>query len=320
MSEPAGAPQRLLGVALRGMAMGAADVVPGVSGGTIAFITGIYQRLLDALGNAPTRLWRAIRQRQVSGLWQSLDGAFLATLLSGILFSVMTLAGVIQHALETWPIPVWSFFFGLILASAWHIGRDVGRWRGDRVALLLAGAALAWWVTGLTPGQAPVNTMTLFGAGALAISAMILPGISGSFVLLLLGMYTPVLSAIDGLAVSDLAVFALGCGAGLLAFARVLSSLMHRFPDRMLALLTGVMLGALNAVWPWKQTISWRLDRDGERVPLVQENLMPGDFGAVTGEPVFLKTALMAVLIGVILVFAVDGYRAFRQCKKRALS
>lgn len=320
MTEPAGAPLRLLGVFLRGMVMGAADVVPGVSGGTIAFITGIYRRLLDAVGDAPGHLWTAIRQRRFPGLWQSLDGTFLITLLAGILLSVITLASVIRYALEAWPIPVWSFFFGLILASAWHIGREVGQWRADRTALLLAGAVLAWWVTGLTPGQAPVNSLTLFGAGSLAISAMLLPGISGSFILLLLGMYTPVLSAIDERALADLGVFAVGCLAGLLAFARLLSALMRHFPDRMLALLTGVMLGALNAVWPWKQTMGWRLNSDGERVPLVQENLLPGDFGAVTGEPVFLEAALMAALIGVILVLGLDGYRASRQRKKRASS
>lgn len=298
--------QRPVGVFLRGLAMGAADVVPGVSGGTIAFITGIYIRLLDAISAFPRAFLGELLKGRWKTFWQRIDGTFLVALFAGILTSIVTLAGAIKYALEAYPIMLWSFFFGLILASAWHVGREIEHWRVRQVVLLIGGVAFAWWITQLTPGQAPVTSLTLFGAGALAICAMILPGISGSFILLILGMYSPVLTAVNELQLDRLALFVTGCLLGLLSIAQLLSWAFVRYRDAMLALLTGFMLGALNKVWPWKEAVSWRTNSHGEQVPLEEINLMPGTYAHVTGDSAALSAAILLAILGIVLVLGLD--------------
>ncbi|MFE8073132.1 DUF368 domain-containing protein [Marinobacteraceae bacterium S3BR75-40.1] len=295
-----------LGAFLRGCAMGAADVVPGVSGGTIAFITGIYLRLLSAIGGIPEAVIGFVRSPNIKTLWRGVDGTFLVTLLAGILTSVLLLARLISHWLEAYPVLIWSFFFGLIIAAAWHVGRQVAHWRITVGVSLLMGVALAVVVTELTPAQLTVTPLTLFGAGALAICAMILPGISGSFILLLMGMYAPVIAAVKGLALAKLAIFAGGCVVGLLAFSRVIAWGLRHYQDVMLALLTGFMLGSLNKVWPWKVTTEWRLNSHGEQVPLLQDNIGPLDYASATGADSHLLPAVVLMLGGLLLVLGLE--------------
>ena len=298
--------QGLPSVFLRGIAMGAADIVPGISGGTIAFITGIYFRLLAAINALPKALLTDLVRGRVAVFWQVCDGSFLLTLLGGIVLSIATMASAISYLLTTYPILLWSFFFGLILASVWHVGREVRQYHWRLVLPLLVGTAFAWWITSL-PAMAtePSAPMFLF-AGAIAICAMILPGISGSFILVIMGMYLPVLSAIKGFDVALLLLFVGGCAAGLFSIARLITWAFDRFHDGVLALLIGFMLGALNKVWPWKETLSWRVNSAGEQVPVHEVSISPALFAELTGlNPLVFQALLMAVA-GILLVLVVE--------------
>lgn len=310
--------QHPLAILLRGIAMGAADVVPGVSGGTIAFITGIYERLLNAIGAFPRALTGELLRGRVGAFWSRMDGTFLVLLFGGIIASIVTLSGAIRFALSDYPVFLWSFFFGLILASAWHVGREIGRWGIGQVLLLLIGAIAAWFVTQMSPGETPVTYWTLFGSGALAICAMILPGISGSFILLMIGMYGPILTAVNEWQLDRLGLFVTGCVVGLLSIAQVLSWAFRRYRDGMLALLTGFMLGALSKVWPWKEAISWRINSHGERVPLEEINLLPGTYASVTGESSALMAAIGLAILGVVVVLGLEWFGRMRQARAAA--
>lgn len=293
----------------KGMAMGAADVVPGVSGGTVAFITGIYDELLRSLGSVPNAALQLARGR-IGEAWRMVNASFLLVLLTGIGCSVLSLAGVITWLLEHQPIPVWSFFFGLILVSSHLIARQVQRWNWTRVGAFALGALLAWWITVAVPIQWGHDPLSLFIAGAIAICAMILPGISGSFLLVLMGLYSHVLGAVKDLDLAVLAVFAAGCLVGILSFARALSWLLRRWRDLTLSFLMGLMLGSLNKVWPWKQTLEWRSNSAGEQVPLVEQNLLPGHFAELTGHDPQLVLALLLAVAGVTLVLLLEWLAA----------
>jgi putative membrane protein len=289
----------------KGIAMGAADVVPGVSGGTIAFISGIYDELLRSIASVPEALMQLVRGR-IKAAWQTANATFLLVLLAGILTSILSLARLITYLLAHHPVPVWSFFFGLILVSVYLVGRDIGRWNWSRCVSFLLGLAFAYWITVAAPIQWGSDPLTLFFAGAIAICAMILPGISGSFILLLLGLYATVLGAVKSLDLAVLAVFAAGCLVGLLSFARLLSWMLSHWRDLTLAFLTGLMLGSLNKVWPWKETISWRVDSKGEQVPLLQHNLLPGQFAEVSGQDSQLLLAIFLAFAGIFVVLALE--------------
>ncbi|MDR8017305.1 DUF368 domain-containing protein [Ectopseudomonas guguanensis] len=289
----------------KGMAMGAADVVPGVSGGTIAFISGIYDELLRSIASIPEALMLLLRGR-IKDAWQMANATFLLVLFSGIVTSILTLARVITYLLHHHPIPVWSFFFGLILVSTYLVGREIGRWNWSRGVSFVLGLALAYWITVAAPMQWGSDLPTLFLAGAIAICAMILPGISGSFILLLLGLYSVVLGAVKDLNLLVLAVFASGCLVGLLSFARLLSWLLSRWRDLSLAFLCGLMLGSLNKVWPWKETLTWRIDSKGEQVPLLQNNLLPGQFADISGQDPQLLFAVVLAIGGIVLVLGLE--------------
>ncbi len=291
---------------LKGMAMGAADVVPGVSGGTIAFITGIYDTLLESIRRINPSVIKQWKKGGIKAVWQHINGSFLLALLCGILTAIVTLAKGVIYVLDTHPVIIWSFFFGLIIASAIHIIKQVEHWRLGELALGLLGALFAYIITIATPISLEFNYLTVFIAGSIAICAMILPGISGSFILLLLGMYTPVLGAIKQLDFGILALFALGCIAGLLSFSHVLSWLLRDFRSYTLAFLTGLIIGALGKVWPWKQVISYRINSAGEQVPLIEEVLMPHSFEKLTGEPSQLILAIGMMLLGFGLVFMLE--------------
>lgn len=305
-SSHEGTNQRPLGVFVRGVAMGAADVVPGVSGGTIAFITGIYFRLLEAISALPVAFFRHLVRGRVGAFWQEADGTFLICLLAGILTSVVTLASAITFALMNYPVLIWSFFFGLIIASVWHVGRQVRRYRWPLALPLLVGTAVAWWVTTLSAGQVSPSSLAFFGAGALAICAMILPGISGSFILLIIGMYAPVLGAVKSGDFGILLLFGTGCLLGLLSIARLITWAFHHFHDYVMALLTGFMIGALNKVWPWKETLSWRINHSGDRVPLTELSVSPETFHQVTGQDPQLLVALVMACLGLALVLGIE--------------
>lgn len=293
-------------VFLRGMAMGAADIVPGVSGGTIAFITGIYFRLLEAIGAVPEAVFRHLVRGRLKAFWQACDGTFLLSLLLGIVGSIATLASAISYILAEYPILIWSFFFGLIVASVWHVGRQVRHYVPLLVVPFLAGTVFAWWVTTLPASELAPSPLVFFGAGAIAICAMILPGISGSFILVILGMYVPVLDAIRALDIGTLLIFAGGCLVGLLSVARLITWAFRRYHDLVLALLTGFMVGALNKVWPWKETLSWRTNSAGERVPLNEASTSPLGYAEITGQDPQLMLAVICALLGLSLVLAVE--------------
>ncbi|MDH0095246.1 DUF368 domain-containing protein [Pseudomonas sp. GD04158] len=289
----------------KGMAMGAADVVPGVSGGTIAFISGIYDELLRSIASIPEALVLLLRGK-LKDAWQMANATFLLVLFGGILTSIVTLARVITYLLEHHPVPVWSFFFGLILVSCYLVGREIRRWNWSRALSFLLGMAFAYWITVAAPVQWGSDLPTLLLAGAIAICAMILPGVSGSFILLLLGLYSVVLGAVKELDFAVLGVFAAGCLVGLLSFARLLSWLLARWRDLSLAFLTGLMLGSLNKVWPWKETLSWRIDSKGAQVPLLQNNLLPGHFAEVSGQDPQLLLAVLLAAGGIALVLGLE--------------
>ncbi|HHX05273.1 MAG TPA: DUF368 domain-containing protein [Pseudomonas sp.] len=292
---------------VKGMAMGAADVVPGVSGGTVAFITGIYDELLGALSRVPEAVLLLLKG-QIKNAWQLANANFLLILFAGILFSVFSLARLITWLLETQPIALWSFFFGLILVSCYLVGRDIQRWNLSRWLAFAVGAGFAWWITVASPIAWGHDPLSLFVAGAIAICAMILPGISGSFILVLMGLYPTILLAVKQFQLSVLLVFAGGCLFGLLAFARILQAALQRFRDVTLALLTGIMFGSLNKVWPWKQTISWRTDSHGVEVPVLQDNLSPWHFADMFQVDAQLMPAVILAIFAVVIVLGLERY------------
>ncbi|RRJ85087.1 DUF368 domain-containing protein [Aestuariirhabdus litorea] len=289
----------------KGMTMGAADVVPGVSGGTMALITGVYDRLLESLSRIDGHAVGLLLKGRVVDLWRHVDGTFLVTLFGGVLLSILSLARLITHLLQAYPVLVWSFFFGLILISALYVGRSLDRWTPTAGGMLLLGAAFAWMITAAHPLQLQPDTPTLFIAGAIAVCAMILPGISGSFILLLMGLYAPVLTAINSFDLAVLATVAAGCVVGLLSFSRVLNWLLHHHHRATLAFLCGLMLGSLNKVWPWKETLSVRENSAGELVPLLQRNLLPDQYETLLGQGAQLGESLGLMLLGMVLVWLI---------------
>jgi putative membrane protein len=290
----------------KGLAMGAADVVPGVSGGTIAFISGIYERLLAAIAACtPAKLvW--LCQGRWRETWAAIDGIFLLVLFAGILTSIASLARLISYLLVAWPQLIWAFFFGLILVSIWLVGKQIGRWNAATVAALIGGAVFAYLITVAVPLQWEATPLMLLLAGSIAICAMILPGISGSFILLLLGLYGAVLNAVKEFEVAMLGIFMLGCVTGLLCFSRLLGWLLSHVRSVTLAFLTGLLIGSLNMVWPWKQTLTWRENSKGESVALQQENLWPTQFESVLGEQSYWQGGLALMLLAVVLVLTLE--------------
>jgi putative membrane protein len=292
----------------KGMAMGAADVVPGVSGGTIAFITGIYDTLLESIRRINPRLLSIWKREGTKAAFNHINGFFLIALFSGIFVSIATLAKLITWLLNTHPIPIWSFFFGLILVSVYHIVRQVEKRDAIRFITLLVGVAFAYSITVLKPLHMEPTMVNTLIAGSIAICAMILPGISGSFILLLIGMYTPVLAAVKGFQVDILALFLAGCVIGLLTFSHLLSWLLRHFRDATLMFLTGLMIGTLPKIWPWKETLTWRTNSKGEQVPLLQHNLTPFDYEHITSQPSQLVIAIVMMLAAIALVLSLEKF------------
>lgn len=284
--------------------MGAADVVPGVSGGTIAFITGVYDTLLESIRRINPSLISVWKQGGLRAVIQHINGPFLLALFAGIITSIASLAKVISWLLETHPVPLWSFFFGLILVSIYHIFKQVEAKSLSRLVIAILGVVFAYTITVVEPIAWSATPIHVVFAGAIAICAMILPGISGSFILLLLGMYAPILGAVKGLQFDIVGLFVIGCVVGLLSFSHLLSWLLKHHRDITLSFLCGLMAGTLPKIWPWKETLTWRTNSHGEQVPLLQQNLMPSQYEQVIGEPshVVLAAILMLCAIGAVLL------------------
>lgn len=301
---------------LKGMAMGAADVVPGVSGGTIAFISGIYEELLSSIKSIGPETLTVLRKDGLKAAWEQINGDFLATLVAGIICSVLLLVRPITWALEHQPVLIWSFFFGLIAASVWLCGKLLRHWSVGPLIGLLLGAAVAVAIGLLNAGSGSTSLFFIFFAGALAICAMILPGISGSFILLLLGAYLPVMSAIKAFDIPVVGVFVLGCMFGLMAFSRVLSWMFNHHHDLTVATLTGFLLGSLTIIWPWKEVVSVRMVHEGRPdahlEPFIRRNIWPSDYasitemdtalGITTKDPQLVWAVMLAVLGAALLV------------------
>lgn len=298
--------KRFLLLFARGLAMGAADVVPGVSGGTIAFITGIYQELIDSLRAIGPQTLVTLYRRGVAAAWQEINGSFLVAVFLGVAVSLFSLASVIELALSSYPIMVWSFFWGLIVASIWHLAKQITPVRWPLLLWFGLGALVALLISIARPTELPGHWWVMMLGGSVAICAMILPGISGSFILLLLGLYTVFIQALSDINLVLLLSFAVGAGCGLLLFARFLSWLLASFYQATLAVLTGFLLGSLNVIWPWKQVIETRLDRHGELIPVVQKNLAPWQYEALVGQTSQWVPAILFALLGFALVLMLE--------------
>jgi len=295
--------------------MGAADVVPGVSGGTVAFITGIYEELINSLKSIDVEAIRLLTQFQIADFWKKINGSFLITVLSGIVTSLISLARLMTYLLDNHPILIWSFFFGLILVSSPLILRDITKWSLGSVLSFIAGIIIAYLITIISPTETPTNYPFIFFCGALAICAMILPGISGAFILLLIGKYEYMITALTEMNIPVVIVFVLGCFLGLLGFSRFLSWILthYRFPT--LALLGGFMIGSLNKVWPWKQVISYRLNHEGVQVPAFDKSILPWDYFSKTGQDPLVFKAILCAALGVFLVVAIEKTAAMLKTK-----
>ena len=244
---------------LKGMAMGAADVVPGVSGGTIAFISGIYEELIGTISGISLGLFKIWKEEGFQAFWKKSNASFVLSLMLGMLTSVFSLMKLVHFLLENHPIPLWAFFFGLVLASVIYIGKQISNWSISNVIGLILSAIGAFMITKLGVTQGADSLGYLFFAGAIASCAMILPGISGSFILVLLGAYTTITQAVHDMDLKKITVVATGVITGLLSFSHLLKWLFKNYKNTTLAILTGFILGSLNKIWPWKQTFSNRL-------------------------------------------------------------
>lgn len=303
-------------ITLKGLAMGAADVVPGVSGGTIAFISGIYQELIDSINNVNVSALKTLKKDGLKAAWEQVNGSFLLALLTGIGISILTFSKVITHLLETQPILVWSFFFGLIIASITLIWKEITSWKLVDILFLLIGITVSYYITIARPVSSPDSYWYLFLSGFIAIIAMILPGISGAFILLLMGSYETVIGTIntfrEGLTTANseiltqallkLGVFALGCIIGLKSFSKVLHWMFEHHKNTTLTLLVGFMIGSLNKVWPWKEVLETRINSHGEVVPYIDKSILPQNFD---GDPKIVMANVLAIL-GFVLIFGME--------------
>ena len=289
-----------------GLIMGAAEVVPGVSGGTIAFISGIYEKLVNAIKQLTPYLFVKLKNQGIRTLWKDVDANFLLILFSSMGVSILLFAGWVSYLLHNEPIAIWSFFFGLVISSSAIVFREIKVFGLGTGLAIASGVGVGFIVSQLLPmGLAP-TPLTLFLGGAIAICAWILPGLSGSFILLILGLYTFVIDAINSFDVVNLAFVAAGAAIGLVCFSQVLSRLFSHHRDETLAVLTGFMLGSLGKLWPWKSTISYQIKADGSQIPLIQQPVMPDVYTHLTGQEADILIALGCALLGGVLVLALD--------------
>lgn len=294
------------GIYLRGLLMGAADIVPGVSGGTIAFITGIYDRLIAAISAVDHHVAMRLLRGQWRAAFAAVDGGFLFALMLGIATSVASLAHLLTWLLSAYPLLVWAFFFGLIAGSAAILVRHVSHWQQVTATALAMGVLVAAGISLSPATQLGEGGLALFVAGFIAICAMILPGISGSFILVLLGMYAPVLAAVETFDLLALGILAAGALCGLLAFSRLLNWFLKHFHAACMALLTGFLIGSLLVVWPWKAARDTEAGGVAAQSSALQWPLSPGAFTAVTGEPAQVMGCVLLMLAGLVAVVLIE--------------
>ena len=303
-------PKDYLLLFLKGMGMGSADVVPGVSGGTIAFIAGIYEELIDSINNINLQAVFVLRKEGLKAFWKHVNGNFFVVLLGGITVAIISLAKIITHLLETQPVLIWAFFFGLVFASIYFVGKRVNTWNTSRFIFFAIGALVAFYLTSL-PAQPESDALWfIFISGMIAICAMILPGISGSFILLLLGSYQVVLASIHDKNLVIIVTFAAGAVIGLLSFSRLLKWMFVHYHDITIALLSGFLLGSLNKIWPWKETISTFTKHAGEAdekiIPLEQLNILPARYEEITSMPAQTAWAIVLFFVGMAIIIALE--------------
>ncbi len=309
----------------KGISMGIAEVIPGVSGGTLAFITGIYEHLLESISAIfKMETIYQLRSRAFKNLWERIDGPFLLSLMLGMLTGVAIGVASVVSLLTKYPPVIWSFFFGLILGSVVYIGRRIKNWNIYKALGLLCGAGFAWYITGLPIQEAHSSMWYVFLSGAIAISALVLPGISGSFMLLIMGMYLYIIDenlkgffqnpGVGKLVV--IIVFTAGALTGLISVVRLLHYLLKKHHDLVLSILTGFMLGSLHKIWPWKNVVAW-LNKDTHEIitgPIKQDvaykiiqtqNVWPD---AYTMSSPMLTTSIAALLIGVATVLGIEYF------------
>ncbi|MBF4983342.1 DUF368 domain-containing protein [Nonlabens mediterrranea] len=296
--------------------MGAADVVPGVSGGTIAFITGIYEELIKTIDGLDLGIFKSLFKNGIVVTFKQYNLGFLLSLVLGIAISVLSLSKLITYLLGAHPILVWSFFFGLVLASILYIGKQITRWSMAAIIIMIIGAALSYWITIAEPMASPESWWYLMFSGFIAIIAMILPGVSGAFLLLLLGSYETVLGSITGFTeaiiagewalawdyFTNLLMVAIGAIIGIKLFSRALTWLFENYKNLTLALLTGFMIGSLNKLWPWKIILKTRINSHGEEVPFLEKSILPHQF---SGDALILYAAILMVL-GFLLILILE--------------
>jgi putative membrane protein len=286
----------------KGMAMGAADVVPGVSGGTIAFISGVYEELIATLNSINLNSLKTLKLQGLSATWKKINGNFLLALFGGILLSILSLSKLVAWLLHEEPVLLWAFFFGLVLASIIFVLKKINQWNSAVFLGLILGGVFAYQLTQLNALGNSDSNWYLFLSGAIAICAMILPGISGAFILVILGSYANVLQALNDKDIAKITIFMTGALIGILSFSRLLKWLFKRFKNMTLAVLTGFMIGALSKIWPWKKTLSFRENSDGISVPLKEQCIAPFSFD---GDPQILS-AIGLMLFGFLMIFFLE--------------
>lgn len=291
---------------LKGCAMGAADVVPGVSGGTIAFISGIYEELINSIKNIDLQALKLFFSGNFKAFWKKINGNFLLSVVLGIGISIFSLAKLMTWLLAHHPIYIWSFFFGLIIASSVLVSKEIKKWDIFTVIALLAGACIAYTITVLSPASTPETWWFIMLSGAIAICAMILPGISGAFILLLMGKYTFLMTAVSELKFGIIITFVIGAVIGIVSFSHLLSWLLKNFHSLTVALLTGFMVGSLNKVWPWKEAIETYVDNHGVSQVLVENNVLPAKYESLTQSDPLLWQAILMCVIGFTLIYSIE--------------
>ncbi|MDA8667395.1 DUF368 domain-containing protein [Candidatus Actinomarina sp.] len=290
---------------LKGAAMGAADIVPGVSGGTIALITGIYEELISSIKNINSKLFKILLKNGIKEFWSALNGNFLLVLLTGIFTSVILLAQVIVFLLVSHEFKLWGFFFGLIIASAFLILKDIQSHNIKSILLMLFGILIAATISLSSTTSFPNSDIFIFITGSIAITAMILPGISGSFILLLLSKYEFIINAIKDFDIRVILVFGLGCICGLLIFSRFLHFLFQNYKDNLLSVLSGFLIGSLIKIWPFRMVIETRIDSDGIEEAMITQPVIP------TSQDI--ESILM------FLLFSIFGYLLITLIQKKTI-
>lgn len=310
-------------ITFKGVAMGAADVIPGVSGGTIAFISGIYEELIKSIDNISLNVFKVLKKSGFKTAWNSINGNFLLALFSGIAISILSLAKLIKWLLFNEAVLLWSFFFGLVLSSIIFIAKQIENWNIKTVLAILITTILSYLITLAEPFASPDSSMYLLFCGFIAIIAMILPGVSGAFILLILGAYQTAIDTINNLmegiikgnfelfkdAFINFSLLAIGALIGLKVFSKILNWMFENKKNITLAILTGFMIGSLNKIWPWKETLTWRMNSHDEKVPFLEKSISPFSFEGNTQ----ILLAITLMVLGFLTIFILERLGSKKQ-------